>query len=190
MAKTDRRVQRTRRAIHESLLGLMLEMQYDEITVQHILDRANVGRSTFYTHYRDKDEILIASVDELHTMLAGAHDAAKSNRQKAEDVIAFSRAMFEHAAEYRKVYRALVAARVWPRVRQGIQDVLADLIRGDVKKLRTEKSPIPLDLLVHHLAATFMSVLAWTLENRSSIAPSEADALYRALVLPTLRTAL
>lgn len=190
MAKTDRRVERTRRAIHESLLSLMLEMRYDEITVQHILDRANVGRSTFYTHYRDKDEILVAAVEDLHAMLAAAHDAAKSSRSATENVIAFSRAMFDHAAEYKKVYRALVAARIWPRVRQDIQDVLAGLIRSDVKKLRTERSPIPLDLLVHHLAATFMSVLAWTLENRSSIAPSEADALYRALVLPTLRTAL
>jgi AcrR family transcriptional regulator len=190
MASTDRRVQRTRTAIHDALLGLMLETSYEAITIQNILDRANVGRSTFYSHYRDKDEILIASVDELHAMLAAAHEGAKAKRNVHENAIAFSRAMFEHAAEYRKVYRALVAASVWPRVRQGIQDALADLIRGDVKKLRTGKGPVPADLLVHYLAGTFMSVLTWFLEGRTSLPASEADELYRALVLPTLRATL
>jgi AcrR family transcriptional regulator len=183
---TDRRVQRTRTSIHEALLGLMLETSYESITVQQILDRANVGRSTFYAHYRDKDEILVASVDDLRVMLGAAHQSGRS-RNAQENVIAFSPAMFEHAAEYRKVYRALVAAPVWPRVRQGIQDALAELIRRDVRTLRTERAAVPVELLVHHLAATFMSVLTWWLESRSSLAPSEADALYRALVLPTLR---
>lgn len=184
---TDRRVQRTRRAIHEALLALMLETDYGSITVQQILDRADVGRSTFYTHYREKDEILVASIDDLQAMLSAAH-AAGRGRNAQENAIAFSTAMFEHAAEYRKVYRALVAAPVWPRVRQGIQNVLAELIRRDVKTLRTEKSRVPADLLVHHLAATFMSVLTWWLENRSAMPPAEADALYRALVLPALRS--
>jgi hypothetical protein len=52
--KTDRRSQRTQRMLHEALMSLMQEMRYDEITVQNIIDRADVGRSTFYAHYRDK----------------------------------------------------------------------------------------------------------------------------------------
>jgi AcrR family transcriptional regulator len=182
---TDRRIQRTRRSIHEALLGLMLETDYDSITVQQILERANVGRSTFYAHYANRDEILVASVGDLHAMLGAAH-TARRGADRYENVIAFSLAMFEHAAEYKKVYRALAAASIWPRVRQGIQNVLAELMRRDLKALRV-KSRVPEDLLVQHLAAGFMSVLTWWLEQRGSMPAAEADALYRVLALPVLR---
>jgi len=59
MEKTpDRRVQRTRRLLHKALMSCILEKKYESITVQEILDRADVGRSTFYVHFRDKDELL------------------------------------------------------------------------------------------------------------------------------------
>jgi len=51
----DRRVQKTRTLLHEALVSLIREKPYDEMVVKEILDRANVGRSTFYTHYRNKD---------------------------------------------------------------------------------------------------------------------------------------
>jgi AcrR family transcriptional regulator len=185
--KTDRRVQRTRRAIHEGLMSLVANGSYDAITVQHILERANVGRSTFYSHFREKDDVLLASVDDLRLMLTAAQQAGKSPRTSHENVIAFSRAMFDHAAEYKKVYRTLVTAQVWPRVRQEIHNAIAELIRRDVRMLRVRAS-MPPDLLVHYLASTFMSVLTWWLENRASLAPSDVDRLYRELVLPTLRS--
>lgn len=61
----DRRVRRTRRLLHRSLIELMLERGYARITVQDILDRADVGRSTFYSHYRDKDDLLAVSCTEF-----------------------------------------------------------------------------------------------------------------------------
>ena len=60
-AKTpDRRVQRTRRLLHKALMSQVLEKKYESITVQEILDVADVGRSTFYTHFQDKDELLVS----------------------------------------------------------------------------------------------------------------------------------
>jgi AcrR family transcriptional regulator len=64
--RADRRVSKTKRALHEALLALIRDQEYEDISVQEILDRANVGRSTFYTHYRDKDELL---VDGIHDMI-------------------------------------------------------------------------------------------------------------------------
>jgi AcrR family transcriptional regulator len=58
--KADRRSQRTRQSLSAALFELMLEQRYDEITVQNIIDRANVGRSTFYAHYLDKEDLLIS----------------------------------------------------------------------------------------------------------------------------------
>jgi AcrR family transcriptional regulator len=63
--KADRRIQRTRRLLQDALVGLILEKGYEAITVQDILDRANVGRSTFYEHFYDKDDLLLSSFEFL-----------------------------------------------------------------------------------------------------------------------------
>ncbi len=67
--KADRRSQRTRQLLSTALVALMLEQRYDMITVQDIIDRANVGRSTFYAHYFDKEDLLVSNftrvLDEL-----------------------------------------------------------------------------------------------------------------------------
>jgi len=62
MHKPDRRVRRTRESLHKALISLALEKHYDSITVQEILDRADVGRSTFYTHFQSMDELLIPAL--------------------------------------------------------------------------------------------------------------------------------
>jgi hypothetical protein len=69
MGIVDRRIRRSQKSLHEALLSLVLEKNYDSITVQEILDRADVGRSTFYAHFEGKDELLISGTHELHNTL-------------------------------------------------------------------------------------------------------------------------
>ncbi len=56
--RLDRRVQRTRKLLRESMMALILEEGYDAISIQDITDKANLGRATFYLHFKDKDEVL------------------------------------------------------------------------------------------------------------------------------------
>jgi AcrR family transcriptional regulator len=170
----DRRIARTRSSLHEALMALVLEMPYADITVQQILDRANVGRSTFYTHFQDKDELLMWGTEHLKQTLKGA--------AKLGDVIGFSRAMFEHAYGYRKVYRALVNSPVWPHLRQRIQNIVAEQIRRDSAAMLKRKSTIPSELFVHYLASTLMAVLTWWIDHSSSLSPQEIDDVFRSLV--------
>src|SRR5258708_5227750 len=69
----DRRVQKTRKFLHDALVSLIHEKSYETISVKEILDRANVGRSTFYMHFRDKDELLVSG---MHDMLRSIHHEA------------------------------------------------------------------------------------------------------------------
>ena len=73
--RIDRRIQKTKRGLSQALVELILERGYEQITVQDILDRANVGRSTFYAHYRDKEALLLACFDDMQTQLRSAIDA-------------------------------------------------------------------------------------------------------------------
>ncbi|MBO0803611.1 MAG: TetR/AcrR family transcriptional regulator [Nocardiopsaceae bacterium] len=81
MPGTDRRVRRTRALLHQALIELILEKGYGRITVQDILDRADVGRSTFYSHYRDKDALLLdngGSTTRCHSLPSRCTTASKS----------------------------------------------------------------------------------------------------------------
>src|SRR5216683_4662018 len=149
MDKVDRRVRRTRTSLHKALISLALEKNYDSITVQEVLDRADVGRSTFYTHFQSMDELLISGVHDLRITLNSALQQQRTPAKRHESVIAFSRAMFEHANEYRNVYFALLNTRAWPLVRQHLQNVLEELIRrecrAEIAKLKTANSEVPVD---------------------------------------------
>ena len=194
MQSTDRRVRRTQKALHEALIALLLEKNYDDLTVQEILDRANVGRSTFYTHFDDKDQLLVHGVDELRVVLDSSLHRDRATMKPHERIVGFSRAMFEHAHNYRNVYYALLNTQGWPRVRQRIEGVLEDLIRresrAEIERLRSAKSDVPVDLFVHYLAASFFAVLMWWIDRRSRLTPQQIDEVYRSLVLPTIRAVL
>src|SRR6266511_3052594 len=84
MADQDRRVRRTRRTLHEALIALILERGYERVTVQDILDRADVGRSTFYAHYRDKEALLLTSFDDVRDELRREFDATPQGQPAAD----------------------------------------------------------------------------------------------------------
>ena len=194
MGKEDRRVRRTRESLHKALISLALEKNYDSITVQEVLDRADVGRSTFYTHFQSMDELLSLGTQELRVTLNSALEQQRKSAKPHENVIAFSRAMFDHAYGYRNVYFALLNTGAWPIVRQQLQAVLEDLIRRECKaeiaKLKTANSEVPVDLFVHYLTAAFFAVLIWWMDRRSRLTPSQIDDVFRSLVLPTVRAVL
>src|ERR1022692_532691 len=66
--KQDRRSLRTRKLVNAAMLELLFEKHYDAITVQELLDRAGIGRSTFYGHYFDKEDVLASIVEQMLEM--------------------------------------------------------------------------------------------------------------------------
>src|SRR5215210_3732427 len=108
MVDTDRRVRRTRRALHDALLTLMIEKSYDAITIQDIIDRADVGRSTFYSHFTDKRDLLDSGFEDLNQLLAQPPPSAVRGR---EGMLRFTLTLFQHAHAHRRLARALTARR-------------------------------------------------------------------------------
>jgi len=70
--KVDQRVRRTRDRLGDALMELLVEKPFEAITVQHVLERAGVSRSTFYAHYRDKNDLFLSDVDEFFESMATA----------------------------------------------------------------------------------------------------------------------
>ena len=106
LQKMDRRVRRTRNALGDALVALMHEKPFAAIRIQDVLDRAQISRSTFYTHYSDKDDLFLSDAEDFFEIMAFrlSRDGERSNR------VAPMREMFAHVAEVRKFYATMVAS--------------------------------------------------------------------------------
>src|SRR5919107_2275075 len=105
--KTDARVRRTRDALGDALIALMQEKPFDTITVQDVLDRAHISRSTFYSHYSDKDDLLMSDAEEFFEALS----MALSERGDKSDRVFPVREFFAHLADAQPFFQALVKSR-------------------------------------------------------------------------------
>ena len=183
----DRRIQKTKNLLHEALSSLIREKPYEAIVVQEILDRANVGRSTFYTHFRDKDELLISGIRDILSVLPRE---LPYTGKRYERIISFSLPIFEHIHRHRRTSRARMGVRGRAIIHEQLQKVLAGRIASDLRKdcqSRKLSGQIPADdLLVQYVASTFVLVLNWWVDSRDPLPPDEIDRLFRTLVLPAL----
>jgi AcrR family transcriptional regulator len=185
----DRRVKRTRRRLVDALVALVVEKGFESVTVQDILERADVGRSTFYAHYRDKHDLLIESFKGVGAFLAHEQQAVKA---VAGHALGFSLAMFEHAAEQRKLIRAMVGKQSGAIIQKQLHGMIADMMRKELEAhvAAGAEPAIPLEITVEFAASAYIALLNWWFEQKLPYTPAEMDEIYRALVSPGLEAAL
>src|SRR5271169_1605754 len=101
--KPDQRVRRTHERLGRALIELIQEKPIDDVTVQEVLDRASVGRSTFYLHFRDKNDLLLS---QLERFLEHMSTLLTVSNEKSLRVAPVSE-MFDHLEQAKKIYRIL-----------------------------------------------------------------------------------
>ena len=175
----DRRVQRTRALLQEALLALMTEKGYEETTVQDIIDRANVGRATFYAHFADKETLLTSRLEDLRNMLA--------ERQRQSPTLGFSLPMLEHAHSHLRLYQAIVGHERGAFVLRRIHRTIADLALRDVQALGFKGTVEERHLAAEYMAGALMAVLTWWLDHGGKLALGEVDTIFRRLILKGLK---
>jgi len=178
--KLDRRVRRTRDALGDALLALMQERPFDEITVQHVLDRAGVGRSTFYTHYRDKDDLFLSDVEDflenMSTRLLRTHEASKR--------VAPVREFFAHVSEMRSLQRALIAAdkyRGFLELCEGYFARAIDQRLGELPISRTLPRATR-TASAHAFSGAMLSLMSWWLDHGALASADQMDELFHRVV--------
>jgi AcrR family transcriptional regulator len=166
------------------LFGLTREKAYGAIAVKDILDRADVGRSTFYTHFEDKDDLLASGVRQLLESVRARPRAGSP----AEQLVGFSRPILEHIDGHRRGEGPPVTPTARRVMHDRLRDTLADMLEEDLAGLSRRRPQLPLRLVAQHLASTFVLVLDTWVERDSGLTPAEVDARFRALVLPVIAT--
>lgn len=190
--KTDRRIQRTKHLLREALIALILKKGYASITVQDILDQANMGRSTFYAHYRDKEDLLLSGFETLLNAFEKVYtqvvDHTISPDISAKEVTLF---LFQHANENRPLFKAMIGKQGGEVIQRAAQKYLAQMTK---KYLAThyqdQPGRCPLDLLVHYIVSSYLAMLTWWLDQNAAFSPAEMNALFWNLVEPGLRSAM
>jgi AcrR family transcriptional regulator len=174
--------------LHDALIGLAREKPYPSIAVKDILDRANVGRSTFYTHFRDKDDLLESGI---HEILRSFQDQPRFG-SPLERLLAFSLPLLKHIDEHRHIAGPKMKREGRVIMHEHLEEVLTTLIADEVATLLPDRSgpSVPTDLVVRYIASTFVLLLNWWVDNEGAWTPADADARFRSLVVPTLTSVL
>jgi AcrR family transcriptional regulator len=186
--KLDARVRHTRDALGDALIALMQEKPFDSITIQHVLDRANIGRSTFYNHFRDKDDLFLSDVDDFFAFVSTALDRRgdKSNR------VAPVQEFFAHIAEAHQFIRALSDSQKLLDVFELGRGHMARGIEARLAVLPATKSlsPVGRAARAHALAGSLFSLATWWLNHQKDATPQQMDHLFHRLVWSGLQPQL
>lgn len=180
----DRRIQRTRQLLLDALLALILEKDFDAVTVQDVIDRANVGRSTFYAHFQDKEDLLLSGFEHLKGQL---EEHLMSDTITSDSPWALSLAMFRHAQEKRQIHKALAGKQGGNIGLKHMEKYLFTHLYTHLKQtLAKRKKSIPPEILAQYITGSFMSLITWWLENDSTYSAEEMNEFYRQLVQPSV----
>ena len=181
--RVDRRSRRTRRLLGTALLALLLEKRYDTITVQEIIDRANVGRSTFYAHYLDKDDLLQSESAELIARLSAHMDPGGAGRR-----IIPSLELLHHLRESQPLIRALRRGQVIEPVLKTMQAQLSREVADRLaNRLPAGVVPtVPLPVVAQAVTGTLVTLFQWWLDREMPDSPEQVDAYFLQLVRPSV----
>jgi AcrR family transcriptional regulator len=181
VAEGDRRVRRTRKLIREAFFSLVLEKGYEKTTVQDILDRADVGRSTFYVHFRDKEALLIASFDEMRDQLRDELDDAMVPGGHV-DVARPAALIFEHAYHRQRIYRVLCGRQGGSVVHRYLHRLVGDLLLEHLRPwLAATGSDLPPDVAAEFYTAAALGLLTWWIDHDFCEGPDWLTGVYRDL---------
>ena len=174
----DRRQQKTRAAVFRAFSTLLSEKSYSKITVQEIIDTANVGRTTFYAHFETKDDLLKALCKELFD------HGLYSDGNAPESVFCH---LLQHLQEDENNILELLSCESSEIFLRYFKDSLNELIQDQfVDQNRKTNTGIPRDFLINHISGSFVEMVLWWIRGRRKQAPEELDRYFRAVIEPIL----
>ena len=207
----DRRVQKTRKLLQYALIELVAEKGYESVSIQEILDRANVGRSTFYAHFQDKDQLLHSILDRLDELFEQHEkqlvDAAKNFENV--DITDLARSLyptlslFQFVGQNHRFFKAMLGNRGYGIFAKPVYDYVFAHVHGlftkplhdnafahmheSFKILRSHQKygSLESEIAAHYFVSALMGVLVWWVEKDMPCTAEEIDRLFRQLAIPS-----
>src|SRR5437879_5443742 len=184
--KADRRTNRTRRSLSSALVKLVEEKRFDDITVQDVIDRADVGRSTFYSHFRDKEDLFQKNWERFLDMLAQQVDWDKAGQASFMPVTF----LFSHLQAAQTFYQGLVRSRKADSLFKSGVEYFSQKIEAGLRGNLKRAPAIPISILSSYLASELFVLLQWWLDQKMPYPPERMDEIFHDLVNPTFLSSL
>ena len=170
-------MRRTRAAIQSALTQLILEKGYDAVTVTELIDRADIGRSTFYAHFTDKSDVFDDTIEELSGFLRG-HSGGSG------ELFAFSQPMFEHIVEQRRVVRALFGDGGHSNALRSTTRALRGVVLDELRSRYADSAQRQQQLVADFVVGAYFSVITHWIASQHPYEAVELDDAFRRLVVP------
>ncbi len=187
----DRRQQKTRAAIFQAFGTLLAKKNYLRITVQEIIDTANIGRSTFYVHFETKDDLIRALCQELfdhiiRSAAEGGADCGLYSCEVAPDSVFCH--LLCHLQRNEHHLLQLLSGENSELFLRYFKDSLHDLIRSQYAGELEHRDPLlPEDFLVNHIAASFVELVLWWIRGGQKQSPQELTQYFQAVIAPLMQ---
>ena len=201
--RLDRRIRRTKNALRSAFQELINEKDYDQVTVEEITDRANLGRTTFYLHYKDKEDILLENFIELFDDMV--HELSKTPvsawqldvwlRDTEIAPVKPNLLVFQHVAENAELYRIVLhgegSLKVIERLRSIITGAVNTMARSKIEQegVRVDLK-VPLEVLANYYAGSLLGMINWWLEDDMLYSAEEMKEMFNVLFKPGLLNVL
>jgi AcrR family transcriptional regulator len=165
----DRRIQKTKRILSDSLVGLIREKGYENVTIEDIINRANVGRSTFYSHFENKDQLLLAGNEHFKEILR------YQNLGECSFSIDFTY-FYQHISENYDLALSFFGKKGGHVLIDFFRDIIADILYQHIKRKNKEKDKVVLKKLQFQtdaIATSIIRLLTLWIEDKMSFSVSD-----------------
>lgn len=169
----DRRVRRTRHALQKALISLILEKGYDAVTIEEITDRADLGRTTFYLHFKDKEDLFMYAIDticedfiEKHEKLLTLIDtpaSLKNVQLNLDERILYH--IFTHARKNADLYRVMLRGEGSAKASRRFSSIIKEETSNRLANMQGLSSKVPLEIFAAFFAGTLIELVTWWLEE-------------------------
>lgn len=188
MAKQDRRQRRSRQAIMSAFRTLLTQKPYSAITVQNIIDLADVGRSTFYAHFETKDTLLAALCDDISDHVTARHQHAESSHDFS-DARPDTKTVITHICYHLRDDHRNLVMMLKGSSRALFLHYFKNSLTETFKAVwgeAIESSNLPEDFLLNHITVAFVGALDWWISRDMRDAPETIAAYFLKAVGPVL----
>ena len=173
----DRRVRQSRERLHQALVALILESGWDRVSVQAICARARLGRSTFYVHFADKEDLLVGGLEHLRDDL---------RRRRGDEPFGFVAGLIDHAEQSRRLFRAVIGKRSGLAVQRRFREIVGQLMTED---LRAQGLVEPaLAITSRFLSGALVELLLAWVETKELVSAREVERQFVRLARPVVKT--
>jgi len=181
--KQDRRTRRTRQLLRDAFVALLKEKRYEDVSVQDIIERADMARSTFYVHYVDKEDLLVGRWGVFASNLGAHADVLKHDENHGHSILSML-GWFHHIQAQSDLLKIIAKDPAMDLAMKTLHGILLEDMQMRLQSHLPETASIPPSLVIEYLAGSLMTLLKWWVKQGMSYPPERMDEIFQQLVMP------